>query len=167
MRKNLFILLFVIIITSLYAIEKLEGYKDYKFGMTIEEADSIYDFDKPISPENLKHYTFLDIDYILFYNTKIYNEKAEVYIYFKNKHLDHISITFRNIKRSDIKYVSNVIAKKLKILYNLSFDNLETLGETSFYGRWIFLKGGILEFDILVSEDVNEINVFYGKSDHL
>ena len=175
MKKLTFILLLLIIITHLLSIEKLEGYKKYKFGMTIEEADALYDFDKPAKPENLKFGASSGIDYMLLYNTKIYNEEAIVMIVFRNKHIDYIQISFLKIKRIDFKQTSTKIAKNLRDLYNIKFNNIKKIGEKSAAYRWEFVKGGILELGISVSKDFgdfvevenNAIHVFYQNSDHL
>ncbi len=78
--KKLFIILVLLLIsyTLTFGIDKIDGYKKYKFGMTLSEADSLYDNDKIVDSK------YVGVDKELTREIEIYGEVGILSVRFKD-----------------------------------------------------------------------------------
>ena len=152
-----FTLILLTLSSSLLALEKLEGFREYKFGMTLNEADSLYNFDK------IEEYSYKNIKYNLAYETTIYEEKDRVNILFENDFLFRIDVSFYK-PDGGMNDLFTLLTGKLVQLYGDDFIYDEKIGIV----RWFFPKGGLLKVMIFkIDEDKGMIIIYYTHSEGL
>lgn len=153
MRRFL-ILLVVTSSTLLICIEKINGYKDFKFGMTLSEADSLYTNDR-IEPSQ---YEGFDNDLIA--DIQVYGEDGQITVRFKKNILHSIVLSFDRFE-SGFESTSKILAELIHNKY----------GEPAIIkpgnAKWFFPDGGMITLVIFGVEDKGLVNIIYAPSDTL
>ena len=127
--KKLFIALMLCFISLLFAEDILEGFRDYKFGMTFAEADTLYDDDE-LSSNSIEQ------------KSLIYNVKVTLYVHFdlSTKKLDKITICSEHYEDKDRYFlIDEIIQEYIKKLHGE--PSVSSGGHTF----WLFNNGGYIE----------------------
>lgn len=150
MSKLLLIIILINLCSSLLAVEKLEGFREYKFGMTIQEADALSEDDtlRTFMPKNIGEFPFNThspySNYVLLLSDQIIwgGSFKTLMVFDQNDKLKIIHLTSPYVEnKTDDLVLQTVIKSNIIKKYGYEFELVESKSVWSdCYGNFIIIN---------------------------